>query len=127
MTALVPISHPTITVAERDAIVAPETGHTIWNLTASELQTWNGTSWVSSSPPIGTQPRIGVTKVQSIVAGVPLTVGFAAELTLVDDVKIRDNAGGVIDLNVNFGGTTVTVQSNVSLTNIQITAEGPPA
>lgn len=127
MSTLAPTPHPSVTTTERDAIVAPDEGDQVWNSTVLEIQTWNGTSWISSTPPIGTQPRIGVTSVQSITAGVDLTIGFAGQLTLVDDVKIRSNVGEVIGLDVAFGGTTVTVRSNVSLPNIQVTAEGPPA
>lgn len=83
---IVPIS---LTEAERDALVSPATGAVIWNTTAGQLETFNGSIWVAVASGAGGGAPTDVQYVTLAASG-----GLSAERVLTAGAGITITDGG---------------------------------
>jgi len=77
------LSVPQLTTLERDALVSPAEGTEIYNTDTSELEVYNGISWVGSSG--------GSVSLQSAYLG-----GATIDMQAGVDLEVKDSGGSQV-------------------------------
>ncbi|MBG8556452.1 hypothetical protein I5L79_23095 [Hymenobacter sp. BT594] len=108
---------PRLTTAQRDGIASPALGLTIYNITTSALNTWDGLRWVAALVDVGSFPTTSTT---FRLTGAPQTYTVPAGVYHLQ-ADLAGGAGGAVVTDQSIGqGLGGRVQAVLSVTPGQV-------